>query len=108
MITKDLLLITGGENISIINVNQHKIIRIISVPDTYYISASCILYENILLTGDDKSRIKIWNIKGDNLEIISTKENTLCDSINVLMKLDDCHLLSGSSDGEISIMKITI
>ena len=108
MITKDLLLITGGENISIINVNQHKIIRIISVPDTYYISASCILYENILLTGDDKSRIKIWNIKGDNLEIISTKENTLCDSINVLMKLDNCHLLSGSSDGEISIMKITI
>ena len=63
MITKDLLLITGGENMSIINVNQHEMVRRINIPDTYNISASCLLNENILLTGDDKSRIKNGELK---------------------------------------------
>ena len=102
MITKDLLLITGGENMSIINVNQHEIIRRINIPDTYNISASCMLNENILLTGDDKSRIKKWRIKGDKL--ISTKEIVQDSFINVLMKLDDEHILLGSADGVIAIL----
>ena len=104
--TKDLLLITGGENMSIINVNQHEMVRRINIPDTYNISASCLLNENILLTGDDKSRIKKWRIKGDNLELISTKENVHDNFITVLMKLEDGHILSGSADGEIAILNI--
>ena len=108
MITKDLLLITGGENMSIINVNQHKIVRRINIPDTFYISASCALNENILLTGDDQSRIKKWKIKGDNLELISTKENVYDSFITVLMKLEDGNILSGSADGEIAILNIII
>ena len=108
MITKDLLLITGGENMSLINVNQHKIVRRINIPDTYNISASCMLCENILLTGDDKSRINIWRINGDNLKIISTKENVHDNVLNVLMKLEDGLILSGSADGEIAILNITI
>ena len=108
MITKDLLLITGGENMSIINVNQHKIVRRINIPDTFYISASCMLNENILLTGDDKSIIKKWRIKGDNLELISKKENVHDCSINVLMKLEDLHILSCSAEGEIAILDIII
>ena len=105
MITKDLLLITGGDNISIINVNEHKIVRRINVPDTYYISASCLLNENTLLTGDDNGIIKKWRIKGDNLELISKKENVHDSSINVLMKLEDLLILSCSSEGEITILE---
>ena len=106
MITKDLLLITGGDNISIINVDQYKIVRRINIPDTYYISASCMLNENILLTGDDKSGIKQWKIIGDNLELVSSKENVHDSFITVLMKLEDGHILSGSADGEIAILNV--
>ena len=106
MITKDLLLITGGDNISIINVEQYKIVRRINIPDTYYISASCMLNENILLTGDDKSGIKQWKIIGDNLELVSSKENVHDNFITVLMKLEDGHILSGSADGEIAILNV--
>ena len=108
MITKDLLLITGGENMSIINVNQHKIVRRINITDTYNISVSCNLNENTILTGDDKSRIKIWRIEGDNLKIISIKEYAHDNFINVIMKLEDGYILSGSADGEIAIWNITI
>ena len=108
MITKDLLFIIGGENISIINVNQHKIIRRINIPDTYNISAFCLLNENLLLIGDDKGRIKKWRIKGDNLELISTKENVHDNFITVLMKIEDGYILSGSADGEIAILNIIV
>ena len=108
MITKDLLIITGGDNISLIDVNQHKIVRRISIPDTFNISASCMINENILLIGDDKSRIKKWRLKGDNLELISTKENIHDSFITVLMKLEDGNILSGSADGEIAILNIII
>ena len=104
MITKDLLIITGGDKISLIDVNQHKIVRRISIPDTFNISASCMINENILLTGDDKNRIKKWRLKGDNLELISTKENVYDSFITVLMKLEDGNILCGSADGEIAIL----
>ena len=108
MITKDLLIITGGDKISLIDVNQHKIVRRISIPDTFNISAYCMINENILLIGDDKSRIKKWRIQGYNLELISTKENVYDSFITVLMKLQDGNILSGSADGEIAILNIII
>ena len=108
MITKDLLFIIGGENISIINVNQHKIVRRINIPETNNISASCLLNENLLLIGDDKGRIKKWRIKGYNLELISTKENVHDNFITVLMKLEEGYILSGSADGEIAIFNIIV
>ena len=35
------------------------------------------LNENILLTGDYNKRIIQWKIEGDNLQLISKKENAL-------------------------------
>ena len=43
MITKDLLLIYGRVKLYIINVNQHKLIRIMNVPDSSYFLTSCLL-----------------------------------------------------------------
>lgn len=82
--------------------------RRINIPDTYNISAFCLLNENFLLIGDDKGRIKKWRIKGDNLELISTKENVHDNFITVLMKLEDGCILSGSADGEIAILNIIV
>ena len=56
MMTKDLLLITGENKISIINVNNYKL-RIINVPEADYILGVCILNQNMLLTGDAKGII---------------------------------------------------
>ena len=103
MITKDLLLITGEKKISIINVNKYNIVRIINVSDSSHINVSCKLNENIILTGDYYGKIKQWKIEGDNLILISTKENAHNKGIHSLIKLNDGHILSGSSDGVIKI-----
>ena len=98
MVTKDLLLITGYKTLSIINVNQRKLVRILNAPDSSYIYASCLLNKNILLTGDYNKKIKEWKIEGDNLELISTKENAHNNSISTIIKIGDRHILSGSFD----------
>ena len=103
MITKDLLIITGNNQISIINVNKYNIVRIINVSDSSHINVSCILNENTILTGDYYGKIKQWRIEGDNLILISTKENAHNKGIHSLVKLNDGHILSGSFDGIVKI-----
>ena len=41
----------------------------------------------MLLTGDSNKRILIWKIEGDNLRLISKKENAHDNSIFTLLKL---------------------
>ena len=75
MMSKDLLLAAGAQNLTIINVNSHSIIRIIEVygprtqfdPSENRINALCLLTENIILSVDDKYKIIQWKIEGDNL-----------------------------------------
>ena len=60
--------------------------------------------KNIVPTGDENKKIKQWKIEGDNLILISTKEKAHDNSILVLLKLGDDHILSASSiDGVIKI-----
>ena len=54
MMTKDLLLVTGENKLSIININTHKIIKTIDASGSNWIKCTCLLSENMLLTGDDK------------------------------------------------------
>ena len=96
MITKDLLLLTGKERLSIINVNQHTLVRIINIPDSSSIRVSCILNKNTILTGDYNKKIKQWKIEGDNLKLISIKENAHENGITTLIKIGNGHILSGS------------
>ena len=95
MMTKDLLLITGENKISIINVNNYKL-RIINVPGAGGIWGVCILNQNMLLTGDDQSTIRQWRIEGDNLILISKKEKAHDDSIFGLLNLGNGHIASCS------------
>ena len=60
---KDLLLITGVDKISIINVNNYKL-RIINIPEAGCIYGVCILNQNMLLTGDN-SKINPNNTNND-------------------------------------------
>lgn len=96
MMSKDLLAITGEKNFSIIDVNQYNIVRIIKVPDFSGTAVTCMLNENIILTGDHDGKIKKWRIEDDNLKLIYTKEKAHKDSVYVLIQLNDGHILSAS------------
>ena len=100
MMTKDLLLITGYNEISIINVNNYKL-RIINVPEADRIYGVCILNQNMLLTGD--KIIRQWRIESDNLILISKKENVHDDLITGLLNLGNGHIASCSDDKTIKI-----
>jgi WD40 repeat protein len=102
MMTKDLLLITGKNKISIINVNNYKL-RIINIPEAGCIYGVCILNQNMLLTGDDQSTIRQWRIEGDNLILISKKEKAHDDLITYLLNLGNRYIASCSWDKTIKI-----
>ncbi len=57
----------------------------------------------MLLTGDYEEVIRQWKIEGDNLKLISQKDNTHNSDINVLLNLGDGHIASGSDDSTIRI-----
>ena len=67
------------------------------------IACTCMLNENMLLTGDYNGLIKQWKIEGDNLNLVSTKESAQKNSIYSLIKIGDGHIASGSSDKSIKI-----
>ena len=103
MISKELLLIPGENKISIININTHNLLKIINVPNSNRITSVCMLNENILLTGDDNKAIRQWKIEGDNLILISIKQNAHNSVIWSLIKIGDGHIISGSGDKSIKI-----
>ena len=103
MITNELLFIGGENKISIVNVNNYKLVNVIDIPGSSYINAICMLNENIFLTGDNKKIIRQWKIEGDNIKLISKKEKTLTNRIYSLVNLGDGHIATGSDDNTIKI-----
>ena len=103
MIKKDLLLIPGENQISIINTEQYKLVRKIEVPGSNYICGVCMLNENMLLTGDAIGILRQWKIEEDNLILVSKKENTHDNTINVLLNIGNGFIASGSEDNTIKI-----
>ena len=103
MMTKNLLLAIGQNKLSIININLHNKIRTIDVSGSNLIYCACMLNENILLTGDQNKRIIQWKIEGDNLQLISKKENAHEDQIYTLSKIGNGLIISGSYDKFVKI-----
>ena len=103
MISKDLLLTTGENIISIINVNSYNLIKSVEVYNSGYINAACLLNKDIILTIDQNKRIIQWKIENDNLEFISIKENAHDNWIYTLSKLGNNHILTGSYDKSVKI-----
>ena len=103
MISNDLLLITGENKISIINVNSYNLIKTINVDNSGWIYAVCMLNKDMILTGDENKRIIQWKIENDNLKLISIKENAHDNRIYTLSKLGNGLILSGSYDYSVKI-----
>ena len=104
MISEDLLLITGKDKISIVNVDSYDLISIIDVPDSGWIKvANCMLNNDMIITGDDSKRIIQWKIYYDILTLFSKKENAHDGWISTLSILGNGLILSGSGDGTAKI-----
>ena len=103
MVTNDLLLLTGNEKISIVNVNSYSVIRTINVYNSDWISCALFLNKNILLTCDYSRRIIKWKFEGDNLKFISMKENVHNKEITTISKIGNGHILTGSQDNLVKI-----
>ena len=96
MISKDFLVIPGYNAISIINVNEYKLVRVIEVLNSSYIKGICKLNQNMLITGDDSKTLRQWKIEDDNLILVSKKENADDGAINILLNLGNGYIASGS------------
>ena len=103
MMSKDLLLITGENKLSIINVNSRNLVRTISVPDSSWINIALLLNENMILTADNNNKIIQWKIEGDNLTFVSKKEKANDKSIGTLLKIGNGLIVSGDDSGTIKI-----
>ena len=104
MITKNLLIIGGYNKISIINVNQYKLIKVIEITESSYaIYGFCMLNEYMFLTGSDNGIIRQWKIENDDINLIFQKEKTHEYGINAIMKLRNGKICTCSDDGSIKI-----
>ena len=102
MISKDLLLIPGEKELSIININEYKLVRKIKASDSSWLCGICKINNNMILTGDD-SKIKQWKIENDNLILVSKKDNAHNGWINALLNSGNGYIVSCSDDNTIKI-----
>ena len=102
MVSNDLLLIPGKIEINIINVNDYKKIRKIDIPEANYIRGVCMLNSNTLITCYNKT-ITQWKIEGNNLILISKKEEAHNYPITVVLNLENGCIATGSWDETIKI-----
>ena len=103
MMNKDLLLITGENILSIINVNSKSLVRTINVPGSSWINIGILLNENTILTADNNFNIIQWKIDGDNLTLVSKKEKANIKPIGTLLKIGNGLIVSGDDSGTIKI-----
>ena len=103
MMKKDLLLIPGSNQLSIINTNEYKLIRTINVPNASTITGVCLLNKDMLLTGDYSETIRQWKIEGDNLVMTSKKEKANERSIGTVLKIGNGLIITGDDDGYIKV-----
>ena len=105
MMTKDLLLITGENKLSIINVNSHSLVRTIDVPNSSWINMAYLLNKNMLVTADNNKILIQWKIEGDNLIFISKKEKAHDLAIGIVFTIGNGLIVSGDDEGIIKIWK---
>ena len=103
LISKDNLFIGGNNQISIINVIQYELIKIINLHNSGDIYGYCKLNQNMFLIGDDYGAIIQMKIDGDNIHIISKKEKAHNDTIYALIRIGNGKIASCSFDKSIKI-----
>ena len=86
-----------------ININEYNIIKIVDIPNSGSIIGVCTINDNILFTGDSNGIIRERKSEGNNLILISQKENSHNKDINILINIGNGLIISGSKDKLIKI-----
>ena len=97
-ISNELLLIPGNNKLSIININNYQLVRIIEVLGSNWICGVCSLNKNMVLTADYSKIICQWKIENDDLILVSKKEKAHNHNIVTLLNLENGLIASGSED----------
>ena len=103
IINKELMVIPGENILTIVNILTYKISKIIKVPESIWNLGICKINDNMILTGDRAKTLRQWKIEGNNLTLISKKENAHDGDINYLLNLKNGQIASGSDGGTIKI-----
>jgi WD40 repeat protein len=103
MITKDLLIVGGYNEMYVIDVNKYKLIRTIDIPDAGLIFGFCKLNENMFLIGGEDAVIRQWKMEGDEINLFSKKEEADNCIIFGLIKIGDGKIATFSDDESIKI-----
>ena len=103
MLNEVLLVFPGQNKLTIVDVNQYKVVRIVDADGANWIMGNCLINKDILITGDNSKTLRQWKIEDDNLILISKKENVHPGDINTLVSLNNGHFASGSDYGNIKI-----
>ena len=103
MIKKDLLVVSGHDQLYIININSYEIIRTIDSPGSGCMVCNLLLNENMLLTGDNNGRLIQWKIENNNLQRISIKVKAHDGRVNTLLKIGNGLILTASDDKLVKI-----
>jgi len=103
MITKDLLIVGGYNEMYVIDVNKYKLIKTIDMLNAGLIFGFCKINENMFLTGGEDAVIRQWKIKGDDISLFSKKEEEDKCIIFGLIKIGDGKIASFSDDESIKI-----
>jgi len=102
MINRNLMLI-GGHEIYLVNVNKYSLIKVMDPPDGI-VDSICLLNENYFITGG-RDTIAQWRIDDEDLIVISKKEKIHSGCILDLLKIRDGRIISsGESDHLIRIL----
>jgi hypothetical protein len=103
MLNEVLLVFPGENKLTIVDVNQYKVVRIVDANGANWIMGCCLINKDTLITGDNSKTLRQWKIEGDNLTLISKKENVHPGDINTIVNLNNGHFASGSDYGTIKI-----
>ena len=103
IINKELMVIPGENILTIVNILTYKISKIIKVPESIWNLGICKINDNMILTGDRAKTLRQWKIEGNNLTLISKKENAHDGDINYLLNLKNGQIASGSDGGTVKI-----
>ena len=98
MITKVLLVLSGHNQLYIINIGSYELMRIIDSHGSSCMVSNHLLNENLLLTVDNNGRLIQWKLENDNLHRFSIKEKSHDDRVNTLLKTGNGLILTASDD----------
>ncbi len=103
MMTKNLLIVPGENVINIINVQKYKLTNKIDLNNAGIIKGICMIYNNIIITGDWNKSLRLWKIENDNIIEDNVVENAHNSDITAVLYMKNGYLATASGDKTIKI-----